>query len=105
MGIMDKIKGMFNKKDKGAKTDGAKKPKAKASASGNRAAQFKGTGKVGDALRFAATKVDAQVAAKKYGDKRADMFMAQLKGVEASDAADDVKIVQISQIIGGIING
>ncbi|MFA5452472.1 MAG: hypothetical protein WC248_02710 [Candidatus Methanomethylophilaceae archaeon] len=98
MGIMDKIKGVFNKKDK---APGVKKVKSV----GGRAAQFNGSGKVAESLKFAAAKIDVQVAAKKYDDKRADMFMAQLKGVEASGATEDAKLVQISQIIGGIIAG
>ena len=98
MGIMEKIKGAFSKKDKAPSVKKAK------SAEG-RAAQFSGSGKVADALRFAAAKIDTEVAAKKYDKKRADMFMAQLKGVESSTAAEDAKLVQISQIIGEIIIG
>jgi hypothetical protein len=104
MGFKDKLKSVFSKKDKGdkaAKSD-AKAAPAKKGAAKDRASEFKGTGKVGDALRFAAKKIDAQVAAKKITDARGNAFMGQLKAVEASKAEDDAKLVQISQIIGGV---
>lgn len=97
MGFMDKLKGLFKKKDKGEKKAGAAKKEA-------RSAAFKGEGKVADALRYAAGKVDAGIAAGKFDDKRADVFMAMLKEVEAAQIDDDAKLLQISQIIGGIIN-
>lgn len=95
---MDKIKGAFNKKEKGPGVERVKSPEG-------RAVQFEGIGKVADALRFAADKIDTEVAAKKYDDKRANMFMAQLKGVESSTVDEDAKLVQISQIIGEIVIG
>lgn len=102
MGIIDKIKGLFKKK---APADKAAAPAKKAKgAAAKRSAQFAGEGKVADALRYAADKIDVQVAAGKYDDKRGDMFVAQLKDVEASTADDDAKLIQISQIIGGIIS-
>lgn len=100
MGFMDKLKALFKKKgDSGAKDAAA--PKKKAS---SRAAMFNGQGKVADALKYAAEKIDAKIAAGGFDDKRGDMFVAQLKDIEASDASEDVKLTQISQVIGGIIN-
>ena len=58
MGFIDKLKNAFKKKNKGeaaAAEPAAKKTKG---AAANRAAEFKGEGKVGDALRFAAEKID-----------------------------------------------
>lgn len=98
MGIVDKIKGAFNKKEKEPGVERVKSPEG-------RAAQFEGIGKVADSLRFAADKIDTEVAANKYDNKRADMFMAQLKGVESSTVDEDAKLVQISQIIGEIVEG
>lgn len=98
MGLWAKIKGIFSKKDAGSKDAAPKKAK------GARAAQFAGEGKVADALKYAAGKIDARVEGGFIDDKRGDMFMAQLKDIEASDAAEDAKLIQISQVIGGIIN-
>ncbi len=95
MGLMDKLKALFKKSDK----------KAAAPASGGTkatAAQFKGEGKVPDALRYAANKIDAQVKAGKFDDKRASTFVAQLRECEASDQTEDEKLVQIGQVIGAI---
>lgn len=87
----------------GKKRDEDKAPAKNAPA--DRASGFNGDGKVPDALRFAAGKIDAQVAAKKITDARGDAFLGQLKAVEASSASEDAKLVSISQIIGGIIAG
>ncbi len=92
MGLMNKIKAAF-----GGKKSGASKPKA-----GKTAAQFKATGKVGDALKYAGNKIDAQVAAGKFDEKKAAMFVASLKDIEASSASDDDKLIQIGQVIGAI---
>ena len=101
MGFIEKLKNAFKKKDKG---EGAKEPAAaKKKGPAKRAAQFAGEGKVADALRFAAEKIDAKVAAG-MPEKRADMFMASLKAVEADSADEDAKLIAISQIIGGIVN-
>ncbi|MDD2532111.1 MAG: hypothetical protein WDA05_00165 [Candidatus Methanomethylophilaceae archaeon] len=100
MGIGDKLKNLFKKKDKiGEKTV------AHVTKPVSRASNFKGEGKVPDALRYAAAKIDAQIAAKKITDARGDGFLGQLKAVEASSASEDAKIISISQIVGGIING
>lgn len=96
MGIVDKIKNAFKKKEKGENKAAAAKP-------AGRASNFKGEGKVPDALRVAAAKIDAQVAAAKYSDARGNAFLGQLKAVEASSASDDDKLVTISQIMGGIL--
>ncbi|NLN72292.1 MAG: hypothetical protein GX137_05850 [Thermoplasmatales archaeon] len=96
MGIVDKIKNAFKKKEK---DDG----KAEAAEPVSRASNFKGEGKVPDALRVAAAKIDAQVAAGKYNDARGNALLEQLKGVEASSSSEEDKLVNISQIIGGIL--
>ena len=64
MGFIDKLKNAFKKKNKGegAAAEPAAAKKAKG-APAKRAAQFTAEGKVGDALRFAAEKIDAKVAA------------------------------------------
>ena len=93
MGLVEKIKSAF----KGKKTSAPKAAKA-----GKTAEQFKGTGKVGDALRFAGKKIDAQIAAGKFDEKKAAMFVASLKDIEASKASDDEKLIQIGQVIGAI---
>ena len=60
-------------------------------------------GKVADALRFAAAKIDAKVEAG-MSEKTADIFMGGLKAIEADTADDDAKMIAISQVIGGIVN-
>lgn len=108
MGFMDKIKGIFKKKDKSDKpaksAEPAKTAKAGAApaAKAARAAEFKGEGKVADALRNGADKIDARVAAGLITEKRADMIMAGLKAVEASDAPEDAKLIDIAQTIGAL---
>ena len=105
MGFIEKLKNAFKKKNKGeaaaAKPAEAKKSK---DAAGARAAQFTGQGKVADALRFAAAKIDAKVEAG-ISEKTADIFMGGLKAIEADTASDDdAKMIAISQVIGGIVN-
>lgn len=102
MGIVDKIKGAFKKKDKDASATVKKGKESCGCGCGCRAAKFSGSGEVAHALKFAAEKIDAKVEAGKLKDARADAFVGQLKAVEASDAAEDAKLVQISQIIGAI---
>ena len=101
MGIAEKVKGLFKKKDKGANAEEAPQGKA-AAAPKARADEFKGEGQVYKALKFAADKIDGKVAAGKIDDKRADMFMAQLKDIEGSQDPEDQKIIFIGQVIGGI---
>lgn len=102
MGFTDKLKGLFKKKDK---APAAKKEKAAAGkeSGADRSLEFKGDDKVSESLRFAARKIDEREAAGKIDDKRAEMFMGQLKAIQASDASEDAKETQISQVIGGII--
>lgn len=100
MGFMDKLKGLFKKKNKDKAADASKKSKAAAKS----VATFSGEGKVADALRYAASKIDAKLAAGAFDEKRAEAFVGMLKAVEASADPEDSKLIQISQIIGGIIN-
>lgn len=100
MGLVDKIKSLFKKKKEGESATEPTVKKSKGSAA-KRAASFTGDGKVADALRFAADRIDDKVVAG-MSEKRADVFMDSLKAVEASDASEDVKLLDISQIIGGI---
>ena len=46
-----------------------------------------------------------QVEAGKYDQKRADAFEAQIQEIKASDAPEDVKAVNMAQVIGGMILG
>ena len=105
MGFMDKLKNIFKKKDKGEKPAKEAKP-AKAAAApaaaASRADEFKGEGKVADALRYAAKKIDERVAAGRMDEKKAAIFMGGLKAAEASDAPDDAKLIEISQVLGGV---
>ena len=105
MGFIEKLKNAFKKKNKGeaaaAQPAAAKKSKG---AAAKRSAQFTAEGKVGDALRFAADKIDAKVEAG-MSEKTAEIFMGGLKSIEADTASDDdAKLIAISQVIGGIVN-
>ncbi len=100
MGLVEKIKALFSKKkSEGAPAGGAPKAKGKA---GARADEFKGEGKVPNALRFAATKIDNQIAAGAIDEKKAALFMASLKDCEAAPVDDDAKLIMIGQVIGAI---
>ena len=103
MGFMEKLKSAFKKKDKKEKPAKAEKPAEATAAAGTRASQFKGEGEVANALRFAASKIDEKME-KGMSETSANIFMGNLKEVEASADPDDAKMVAISQIIGGIIN-
>lgn len=67
------------------------------------ASEFTGEGKIQDSLRFAARKIDTLVAAGKMDDARGSGIIKQLKKIEVSEASDDDKDVQISQLIGSFI--
>ncbi len=103
MGIMDKIKSLFKKKDAAPKAkcncgcEGKKKV-------GSYASQFSGTDAVSKALIHAAEKIDAKIESNQMSETAANIFMESLKGIQASADPEDVKLVQISQVIGGIIN-
>ena len=58
-----------------------------------------------DSYAYAKNLNKKQVEAGKYDEKRAEAFEAQIQEVQASDAPEDVKAVQMSQIIGGIVGG
>jgi hypothetical protein len=104
MGFMDKLKNIFKKKDKADKpaAEKAAKPAKAAPAAASRVNEFKGEGKVADALRNGAKKIDERVAAGLIDEKRANMIMAGLKAVEASDGAEDAKLIEIAQVIGSL---
>ncbi len=107
MGFMDKLKNIFKKKDKADKPAAEKaakpaKAKAAAPAAASRVDEFKGEGKVADALRNGAKKIDDRVAAGLIDEKRANMIMAGLKAVEASEGAEDAKLIEIAQVIGSL---
>ena len=105
MGLIDKIKALFSGKKKDAKAAspaGEKKEKAKAGAPAKMVDQFKGEGKVADALRYGAAKIDAKLADGTLDEKKAALFMAQLKDCEAAQVDDDAKLVSIGQVIGAI---
>ncbi len=106
MGFIEKLKNAFKKKNNGEK---AAAPAGKAAApakqaAASRTAQITADGKVGDALKFAAGKIDAKVEAG-MSEKTADIFMGGLLAIQADTASDDdAKLIAISQVIGGIIN-
>ena len=107
MGFMDKLKNIFKKKDKADKPAAEKAAKpakaaATAPAAASRVDEFKGEGKVADALRFAAKKIDERVAAGLMTEKSAAIFMGGLKAAEASDAPEEAKLIEISQVLGGL---
>ncbi|MBO4552170.1 MAG: hypothetical protein J5673_03110 [Candidatus Methanomethylophilaceae archaeon] len=104
MGFIEKLKNAFKKKNKAEAAPAAAEPAAKKTkgAPAKRAAQFAGEGKVPNALRYAADKIDAKVAAG-MPEAKAEMFMGALKAAEASAADEDAKLIEISQIIGGIV--
>lgn len=99
MGFFEKLKNIFKKKDAMENilvtaTDLPVK----------RSAQFVGDGPVFDALRYGADKIDRMVETGAIKPSRADAFIDMLKAIEAEQASDDVKLIEISQTIGGIIN-
>ena len=104
MGFIDKLKNAFKKKNKGEGAEAKPAAAGKSEASAAKMVdQFKGEGKVADALRFAAAKIDTKMEAG-MSEKTAAIFMGGLKAVEADSADDDAKLIAISQIIGGIVN-
>ena len=106
MGFIEKLKNAFKKKNNGEKAAApAEKAAAPAKqAAASRTAQITADGKVGDALKFAAGKIDAKVEAG-MSEKTADIFMGGLLAIQADTASDDdAKLIAISQVIGGIIN-
>ena len=103
MGFIEKLKNAFKKKDKGEAKAAKPKAAAKAAPAAKMVDQFKGEGKVADALRFAAAKIDAKMEAG-MSEKTAEIFFGGLKAIEADSADDDAKLVAISQVIGGIVN-
>ena len=105
MGIIDKIKGIFSKKDKKQKAPKEKCDcgcEGKKASSKSYASEFNGADDVSKSLKFAAEKIDFKVGAG-MPVAVADSFLARLKEVESSDADAESKKVQISQLIGGII--
>ena len=81
MGFIDKLKNAFKKKNKGeAAAAPAEKASKGAAPAAKRSAEFKAEGSVGNALRFAADKIDAKVEAG-MDVKKADLFMGVLKAI------------------------
>ena len=104
MGFMDKLKNLFKKKS-------APQQKCDCGCQGKKGAsgkcyadEFKGDGDVAKALCYAAAKVDDKIKAGKISESAANIYIARLKEIQASGDSDDSKIIQISQVIGGIIN-
>ncbi|MBO7410044.1 MAG: hypothetical protein J6Y18_01385 [Candidatus Methanomethylophilaceae archaeon] len=104
MGFKDKLKNIFKKKEK---ADEPAAPKAKpaeaapAAAPAAPAVEFKSQGQVGDALKFAADKVQQRLEAGQLSEIRANILIGGLKDIDASDAPDDAKLISISQTLGG----
>ncbi|NLL94150.1 MAG: hypothetical protein GX224_00050 [Thermoplasmatales archaeon] len=105
MGIIDKVKGVFKKKDKGKKEEAKAAPaKPAAEPAAKPAMDFSGSS-LEKELNFAAAKIDAAVAAGKFSEARGDAFRAQLKDIYGSEASDDDRRILIGRVIGGVING
>ena len=68
----------------------------------SRANEFKGEGRVPNALRFGARVIDAKVESGKIDQTKAASFMAKLKDCEAADEPEEQKIIGIGQVIGAI---
>ncbi len=60
---------------------------------------------VADSLAKAKSTNEANVKAGKYDAKRKAIFDAQIAEIEGSDSADDVKLVGLAQIMGGMLLG
>ncbi len=104
MGFMEKLKSIFKKKDvkpveKKACSCGCG-GKAKAEPA-SYASQFSGDSAVAKALIHAAEALDKKVAGG-LPEARAKLFFENLKAIEGSADADDVKLIGISQVLGQI---
>ena len=104
MVFMEKLKSIFKKKDKvvekkecGCGCGG----KAKAAEPASYASQFSGDSAVAKALIHAAEALDKKVAAGLAVNK-ANLYLANLKAIEASADSDDDKLIGIGQVIGQI---
>ena len=102
MGFMDKLKSLFKKKDGKAVEKKACSCGCGAKAEpASYASQFSGDSAVAKALIHAAAALDKKVAGG-LPEVKAKLFFANLKAIEESADADDVKLVGISQVIGQI---
>ena len=108
MGFMDKLKALFKKKDTGAVECAPKAKKKECDCGCNKknepvtyASQFSGDSAVYKALIHAAEAIDKKVAS---GTPKniADLMMSNLKAIQASSDPEDVKLIQISQVIGQV---
>ena len=103
MGFMDKLKALFKKKD----AQPAKKKEctcgcaAKKAAPASYASQFSGDSAVAKALIRAGEALDKKVAGG-LAEAKAKLFFDNLKAIEGSADADDVKLIGIGQVIGQI---
>lgn len=105
MGLMDKLKNLFKKKE--AHASGCScgcEGKKKGAAPKGYAAEFTGSDNVSKSLNCAASKIDAKLADGKLSESAAKIFYARLKDIQASGDSEESKLIQISQTIGGIIN-
>lgn len=100
MGIGEKLKGLFKKKEKSG--DGGKKKEVKVAKKAS--LDFSGDS-LAKELTYAAEKINAQVEAGKITPARADQFKTQLMGIKGSGVPDDQRRIQISRVIGGVLNG
>lgn len=96
-----KFKKIFKKED--IKTTATESTKQKESPV-RRYTRFIGDGPVFDALRYGADKFNQMVEAGAIRLSRAKAFIGVLKSIEVEQVSDDVKLAEISQTIGGIIN-
>ena len=104
MGFMDKLKALFKKKDNAGEKKACGcgcRGKPKAAEPASYASQFSGDSAVAKALIHAAEALDKKVAAGLAVNK-ANLYLANLKAIEASADSDDVKLIGIGQVIGQI---
>ena len=103
MGFFSKL---FKKKKKDdAPADGAPKDAKAPAAAPVEKEEPLPTEPVPRAIALARKANKENVAAGKYDEKRAGMYAASIDAVEASDAPEDAKIVELSQIRGGMTRG
>ena len=103
MGIIDKLKAFFKKKDAKPVTKKACSCGCggKVAAPASYASQFSGDSAVAKALIHAGEALDKKVAGG-LAEAKAKLFFDNLKAIEGSSDADDVKLIGIGQVIGQI---
>ncbi len=102
MGFFDRFRKKKKNADPVAKEKAADKPAAKAAPEAPKEVPLP-TEPVPRAFALARRFNESNVEAGKYDRSKAALFEAQLAAIEASDAADDVKMVEVGQTRGGML--